>query len=58
MDLPKPSAEDKARFRELVPEAGGVEVRPMFGSVGAFVNGNMVAGLFGTSLGVKLGVEA
>ncbi|KGN29938.1 hypothetical protein N798_12130 [Knoellia flava TL1] len=26
----------------------------MFGSVGAFVNGNMFAGLFGDSLGVKL----
>ncbi|MEI2731705.1 MAG: TfoX/Sxy family protein [Dermatophilaceae bacterium] len=58
MDLPKPSAEDKARFRELVAETRGVEVRPMFGSVGAFVNGNMFAGLFGTSLGVKLDTEA
>ena len=26
----------------------------MFGSLGAFVNGNMFAGLFGTDIGVKL----
>jgi TfoX/Sxy family transcriptional regulator of competence genes len=52
--MPKHSDEDKARFRALVPEAPGVEVKPMFGSVGAFVNGNMFAGLFGTDIGVKL----
>jgi len=54
MKMPKHSDEDKARFRALVPEAAGVEVKPMFGSVGAFVNGNMFAGLFGTDIGVKL----
>ena len=55
MKMPKHSDEDKARFRALVPgEAPGVEVKPMFGSVGAFVNGNMFAGLFGTDIGVKL----
>ena len=54
MRMPKHSDEDKARFRALVPEAAGVEVKPMFGSVGAFVNGNMFAGLFGTDIGVKL----
>jgi TfoX/Sxy family transcriptional regulator of competence genes len=54
MKMPKHSDEDKARFRSLVPEGDGVEVKPMFGSVGAFVNGNMFAGLFGTDVGVKL----
>ncbi|GAB3789669.1 TfoX/Sxy family protein [Nocardioides ungokensis] len=54
MQMPKHSDEDKARFRSLVPEGPGVEVKPMFGSVGAFVNGNMFAGLFGTDIGVKL----
>ena len=52
--MPKHSEEDKARFRSLVPEGPGVEVKPMFGSLGAFVNGNMFAGLFGTDVGVKL----
>ena len=54
MQMPKHSDEDKARFRSLVPEGPDVEVKPMFGSVGAFVNGNMFAGLFGTDVGVKL----
>ena len=58
MKMPKHSDEDKARFRSLVPEAAGVEVKPMFGSVGAFVNGNMFAGLFGTDVGVKLDDDA
>ena len=57
MKMPKHSDEDKARFRDLVPEAPGVEVKPMFGSVGAFVNGNMFAGLFGPDVGVKLDPE-
>ena len=54
MQMPKHTDEDKARFRSLVPESAGVEVKPMFGSLGAFVNGNMFAGLFGTDVGVKL----
>ena len=54
MQMPKHSDEDKARFRAMVKEAPGVEVKPMFGSLGAFVNGNMFAGLFGTHVGVKL----
>jgi TfoX/Sxy family transcriptional regulator of competence genes len=58
MKMPKHTDEDKARFRALVPEGPGVEVKPMFGSVGAFVNGNMFAGLFGTDIGVKLDDEA
>lgn len=58
MKMPKHSDEDKARFRDLVPEGPGVEVKPMFGSLGAFVNGNMFAGLFGTDIGVKLDPES
>ena len=53
MEMPKHTDEDKARFRALITEGPGVQVRPMFGSVGAFVNGNMYAGLFGTAVGVK-----
>jgi TfoX/Sxy family transcriptional regulator of competence genes len=50
----KHSDEAKARFRSLVADDVGVVVKPMFGSVGAFVNANMFAGLFGTDIGVKL----
>jgi hypothetical protein len=54
MQMPKHTDEAKARFRALISEAPGVEIKPMFGSVGAFVNGNMFAGLFGEDIGVKL----
>jgi TfoX/Sxy family transcriptional regulator of competence genes len=54
MQVPRPSEADKAFFRSLVPEDPTVEVKPMFGNLGAFVNGNMFAGLFGSSVGVRL----
>jgi TfoX N-terminal domain len=52
--MPKPTDDDRARFGSLVPDAPGVEVKPMFGNLGAFVNGNMFMGLFGSDVGVKL----
>ena len=54
MQIPKPSEADKERFRSLVPDDPRVEVKPMFGNLGAFVNGNMFMGLFGSDVGVKL----
>nr|WP_275588302.1 TfoX/Sxy family protein [Microlunatus panaciterrae] len=54
VEIPKPTETDKERFRELVPQRDDVEVKPMFGNLGAFVNGNMFMGLFGSQIGVKL----
>ena len=54
MKIPKPTDEDKERFQSLVPDDPRVEVKPMFGNLGAFVNGNMFMGLFGSDIGVKL----
>jgi TfoX/Sxy family transcriptional regulator of competence genes len=54
VQIPKPTEADKERFTGLVPEAPDVEVKPMFGNLGAFVNGNMFMGLFGSDIGVKL----
>jgi TfoX N-terminal domain len=54
MQMPKPTEADKERFRSGVPDDPRVEVKPMFGNLGAFVNGNMFMGLFGSSIGVKL----
>lgn len=54
MEMPKATDADKDRFRSVVPSLPGVGVKPMFGQLGAFVNGNMFAGLFGSSIGVKL----
>jgi len=54
MEIPKPSEEDRQFFRSLIPDEPSVEVKPMFGNLGAFVNGNMFAGLFGPDVGVRL----
>jgi len=54
MDMPKASEQDKERFRRVVPDHPEVVVKPMFGNLGAFINGNMFAGLFGSTIGVKL----
>ncbi|MEJ1180917.1 MULTISPECIES: TfoX/Sxy family protein [unclassified Pseudarthrobacter] len=54
MEMPKASDADKERFRAAVPDHPDVVVKPMFGNLGAFVNGNMFAGLFGPVIGVKL----
>jgi TfoX/Sxy family transcriptional regulator of competence genes len=58
MKMPKPTADDKAHFEHVVPGDPRVEVKPMFGNLGAFVNGNMFMGLFGADVGVKLPDDA
>lgn len=55
MEIPKSTEADKEFFRSLIPDQPDVDVRPMFGNLGAFVHGNMFAGLFGTAIGVRLG---
>lgn len=52
--MPKPSDQAKAAFTKLVPGGPTVTLRPMFGNLAAFVNGNMFAGLFGGDLFVRL----
>jgi TfoX/Sxy family transcriptional regulator of competence genes len=52
--MPKPSAEAKAAFQDLVPKHPAVGIRPMFGNLAGFANGNMFTGLFGSDLFVRL----
>src|SRR5579859_2322668 len=54
MKLPRPSEEAKAAFARLVPDGPAVTLKPMFGQLSAFVNGNMFCGLFGDDLVVRL----
>jgi hypothetical protein len=58
MQMPRASDDVKQRFRDLIEplaaQSDAVEVKPMFGQLGGFVNGSMFAGLFGSSVGVKL----
>jgi TfoX/Sxy family transcriptional regulator of competence genes len=54
MKMPRPSEEAKAAFAKLVPGGPAVTLKPMFGQLSAFVNGNMFCGLFGDDLMVRL----
>jgi TfoX/Sxy family transcriptional regulator of competence genes len=54
VQVPKPSESDKTLFRSVVPDSPAVTIKPMFGNLGAFVNGNMFAGLFGSAIGVRV----
>jgi TfoX/Sxy family transcriptional regulator of competence genes len=55
MSMPRPDDASKEWFRSLVREAPNVLVRPMFGNLAAFVNGNMFLALFGDRVAVRLG---
>ena len=54
MKVPKPTDIDRERFGSFVPDRADVEIKPLFGNLGAFVNRNMFMGLFGSDIGVKL----
>ncbi len=54
MKMPKPSEGAKAAFARIVPDEPAVTIKPMFGQVSAFVNGNMFCGIFGDELMVRL----
>ena len=55
--MPRPSEESKAFFRGLFADTPGIQIKPMFGNMGAFVNGNMFASLFGDDVWVRLSDE-
>jgi len=54
MKMPKPSEDARTAFAELVPSGPAITMKPMFGNLAGFVNGNMFAGLFGEDLFVRL----
>ena len=54
MKIPRPDQESIELFKSLVPNDPKITIRPMFGNVSAFVNGNMFFGLFGNDLFVRL----
>jgi TfoX/Sxy family transcriptional regulator of competence genes len=54
MKMPRPSEDAKAAFTKLVPHEPAITLKPMFGQLSAFVNGNMFCGIFGDELVVRL----
>ena len=54
LKIPRPDKESMNLFRSLVPEDDHVMVKPMFGNISAFVNGNMFFGVFGNDLFLRL----
>ena len=57
MNIPRADEKSKEHFRSLLPDDPHITIRPMFGNISAFVNGNMFAGLFGNDVFVKLSEE-
>jgi TfoX/Sxy family transcriptional regulator of competence genes len=55
--MPKPTEETKEFFASVVPDHPAVTIRPMFGQLSAFVNGNMFMGIFGEDVLVRLPEE-
>ena len=58
MNIPRPDEDSKEFFRSILPDNPRITIRPMFGNISAFVNGNMFAGLFGNDLFVRLSEES
>ena len=54
MKMPRPSEEAKAAFARVVPDEPAVTLKPMFGQMAGFVNGNMFIGIWGDELNLRL----
>src|SRR5438034_10731243 len=57
MKMPRPSEEAKAAFARIVPDEPAITIKPMFGQMSAFVNGNMFCGIFGELVCGRLPAE-
>jgi TfoX/Sxy family transcriptional regulator of competence genes len=52
--MPKADEATKLYFDSVLPEDPRILVRPMFGNLAGFVNGNMFTGIFGSTIFVRL----
>src|SRR6266702_1061147 len=53
MKIPRSNEDSKEFFRSILPDDPRVTIRPMFGNIAAFVNGNRCTGLFVDDLFVR-----
>jgi len=54
LKIPHPDKKSIDLFKSLVPDDPHITIRPMFGNLSAFVNGNMFFGLYGNDLFLRL----
>lgn len=54
MSMPKPDDGSKEFFASIIPIDPRITIKPMFGNIGSFINGNMFSGLFGNQIFVRL----
>ncbi|WP_342043449.1 TfoX/Sxy family protein [Bacillus sp. OTU2372] len=54
MSMPNPDEESKVFFSSVIPVDPLIKIKPMFGNIASFLNGNMFAGLFGSTIFVRL----
>lgn len=54
MKMPKPSDQAKEALARVVPDEPAITIKPMFGQLSGFVNGNMFIGIFGEDLILRL----
>jgi TfoX/Sxy family transcriptional regulator of competence genes len=57
MPMPRPDDATRAYFDAILPDDPRIAVRPMFGNLAGFVNGNMFTGVFGSQVFVRLSEE-
>jgi len=54
MKIPRADSRSAEFFRSIVPADPRVKVRPMFGNLAAFLNGNMFLCLLGSEIALRL----
>ena len=54
MKIPRADKELEVFFKSILPDDPSITVRPMFGNLAAFVNGNMFSGLYGGDRFIRL----
>ncbi len=57
LKIPRPDEDAKEFFKSVLPKDPQVTIRPMFGNLSGFVNGNMFMGLLGNDLFLRLSDE-
>lgn len=58
MSFPRPDDATKEFFGTILPADPRIQIKPMFGNLASFMNGNMFAGVFGQQVFIRLPEES